>query len=106
METLTTIIRFELWLILGGLAVVIAYKLMTGGINMAGLLDDKVSRDLSPGRVQLLAFTVAGAGYYLLLAVEQAASGLLPAVPPEMLLLVCGSQFVYLGGKVRSHLLR
>ena len=41
---------------------------------MVGLLDDKVSGGPSPGRVQLLVFTVAGAGYYLLLAMEQAAS--------------------------------
>lgn len=39
MEALTQTIRFELWLILGGLAVVIAYKMLTGRINMAGLLD-------------------------------------------------------------------
>ena len=48
METLTQIIRFELWLILGGLAVVIAYKLLNGGINMTGLLDDKVGIDSVP----------------------------------------------------------
>ena len=104
MEVLTQIIRFELWLILGGLALVVAYKLLTGGINMTGLLDDKVSREPSPGRVQLLVFTVTGASYYLLLAVDQAASGSLPPVPPELLLLVGGSQLVYLGGKARSHL--
>ena len=104
MEQLIPIIRFELWLLLGGLALVVAYKLLTGQINMAGLLDDKVTGEPSPGRVQLLVFTVTSAGYYFLLAVEQAASGSLPPVPPEMLFLVGGSQLVYLGGKARSHL--
>ena len=43
MEALTTVIRFELWLILGGLALVIAYKLLTGRINMTWLLDAVVA---------------------------------------------------------------
>ena len=106
MEQLVPIIRFEVWLILGGLALVVAYKMLTGAINMRGLLDDKVTGGLSPGRVQLLVFTVTGAGYYLLLAMEQAASGSLPAIPEEVLLLLGGSHLVYMGGKARSHLLR
>lgn len=80
--------------------------MLTGAINMRGLLDDKVSRGLSPGRVQLLISTVMGAGYYLLLAIERAPSGKLPDIPEEALLLVGGSHLVYLGGKVRSHVFR
>lgn len=106
MTELTQIIHFELWLLLGGLALVVGYQLLTGRINMQGLLDDKVSRKPSPGRVQLLVFTVAGAGYYILLTLENAASGLLPPIPAEMLWLVGGSQLAYLGGKARSHLFR
>ena len=106
MEQLIPFIRLEVWLTLGGLALVVAYKMLTGPINMRGLLDDKVSGALSPGRVQLLVFTVVGAGYYLLLAIERAPSGKLPDIPEEVLLLVGGSQLVYLGGKARSHLFR
>ena len=106
MQQLVPVIRFEIWLLLGGLALVVAYKMLTGAINMRGLLDDKVSGGLSPERVQLLVFTVMGAGYYLLLVIEQAPTGRLPEIPGEALLLVGGSQLVYLGGKMWSHLFR
>ena len=106
MNYLIPLIRFELWLLLGGLVIVVAYKMLTGGINMRGLLDDKVSGALSPERVQLLVFTVLGAGYYLLLAIEQAPNGRLPDIPGEALLLAGGSQLVYLGGKAWSHVFR
>ncbi len=106
MQHLVPIVRLELALILGGLALIVAYKLLTGAINMRGLLVDKKTRALSPGRVQLLVFTVMGAGYYLLLVIEQAPSGKLPDFPEEALLLVGGSQLVYLGGKARAHLFR
>lgn len=106
MQQLIPIVRLELTLILGGLALVVGYKMLTGRINMSGLLDDKKTHALSPERVQLLIFTVLGAGYYLLLAIEQAPSGRLPDFPGEALLLVGGSQAVYLGGKTWSHLFR
>lgn len=91
MQHLVPIVRLELALILGGLALVIAYNMLTGGINLRGLLNDKVTHRLGPERVQLLVFTVMGAGYYLLLAIEQAPSGKLPDVPAEAALLVGGS---------------
>lgn len=70
MEQLIPIIRFEVWLLLGGLALIVAYKMLTGGINMEGLLDDKKDKQtagFSPARVQLLILTLLGAGYYLFL---------------------------------------
>ncbi len=106
MQHLVPIVRLELTLILGGLALVVVYKSLTGAINMRGLLDDKKTHALSPERVQLLVFTVMGAGYYLLLAIEHAPNGRLPDFPGEALLLVGGSQVVYLGGKTWSHLFR
>ncbi len=106
MQQLVPIVRLELSLILGLLALVVVYKLLTGAINMRGLLDDKKTHALSPGRVQLLISTVTGAGYYLLLAIERAPDGKLPDLPEETLLLVGGSQLVYLGGKTWSHVFR
>ncbi len=106
MEQLIPLIRFEVWLILGGLALVVAYKMLTGRINMQGLFDDKVTHELSPGRVQLLVLTLVGAAYYLLLVAQQPPDGSLPPVPEEVLLLVGGSNLVYLGAKARSHLFR
>lgn len=43
MQHLIPIVRLELALILGGLALVVVYKMLTGTINMRGLLDDRVS---------------------------------------------------------------
>lgn len=103
MEVLADVARLEAYVLLGGFALVVAYKLLTGRINMAGIFSDKVTREPSPGRVQMLFFTVVGAGYYLMLVLEQASSGSLPDVPMELLLLVGGSQLFYLGAKTRSH---
>ena len=71
METLVQFAQFEIWFLLGGLALLIGYQMLTGKINMQGLLDDKAAGGLSPGRVQLLVLTLAGAGYYLLLVAQQ-----------------------------------
>ena len=103
MGTLAAAAHFEAYVLLGGLALVVVFKLLTGRINMVGIVSDKVTREPSPGRVQMLFFTVAGAGYYLMLAIEQSSSGSLPDVPTELLLLVGGSQLFYLGAKTRSH---
>ena len=106
METLAIFVQIESWFFLAILALLVGYQMLTGGINMTGLFDDKVTRGLSPGRVQLLVLTLAGAGYYLLLVAQQPPDGSLPSVPEEVLLLVGGSNLVYLGAKARSHLFR
>jgi len=106
MEALTATIRFVIWLLLGGLALVVAYKMLSGRINMKGLLEDKMSGELSPGRLQLLLFTLIGAGSYL--GMTAAISGEsptgLPEVPEPLLLSVAGSNLAYLGGKTYSRL--
>ncbi|MBW7998478.1 MAG: hypothetical protein FVQ81_18280 [Candidatus Glassbacteria bacterium] len=105
MEQLTAFVEFEVWFLLGGLALVVGYKMLTRGINTAGLLQDKVQdkehRGLSPSRIQLLLFTLVGAGAYLASVPEMfdAAAPKLPEVPAELLVLLGGSQAVYLGGK-------
>ncbi len=50
-EGRTALARFEIWLVLGGLALIGAFKMLTGGINMAGLRDDKATGGPSPGSV-------------------------------------------------------
>ncbi len=52
MEQLVAFVRAEIWLLLGNLALVVAYKTLTGGINMAGLLDDKATGGPSPRSAQ------------------------------------------------------
>ena len=109
MEQLIPIIRFEVWLMLSGLALVVAYKMLTGGINMKGLLNDKKDKQtagFSPARVQLLIMTLFGAGYYLLLTVKDGYPTEFPEVPQELLALVGGGNLVYLGAKARSMLFR
>ena len=107
METLTAVVRFEVWFLLGSLALIVAYKMLTGGINMEGLLDDKKDKQtagFSPARVQLLILTLFGAGYYLLLTVKDGYPTEFPEVPQELLALVGGGNLVYLGAKARSML--
>ncbi len=101
METLVKFAQLEIWFLLGGLALIVGYQMLTGKINTTGLLQDKEHKDLSPVRVQLLLFTLIGAGSYLALAVDMIETGApsLPTVPAELLLLLGGSQAVYLGGK-------
>ena len=101
MEQLIPLIRFEIWFFLAILALLVGYQMLTGRINTAGLLQDKEHKDLSPVRVQLLLFTLIGAGSYLALAADMIETGApsLPTVPAELLLLLGGSHAVYLGGK-------
>jgi hypothetical protein len=64
-STLSDFIDFELWMLLGGLAAVVGYQLLTGRINTRGLLNDKRTKLIDPGRVQLLAATLVAAAAYL-----------------------------------------
>lgn len=101
MDALQQVIQLEIWLWLGGLIGVVVYQMLTGRINLHGLLDAKDgSGDVSPGRLQLLAFTLAGAAL-LLFQVAQNPSKF-PEVSPEFLLFVGGSNAGYLLGKWNS----
>lgn len=105
----TRIIWFEVILFLGGLAAIIAYRLLTGGINTQYLLYGKQkdgSRYFSPARVQLLLFTIGTAMFYLSGVLQKRNSGNLPDIPAETLALLGGSHAIYLGGKAYSMLLK
>jgi hypothetical protein len=59
------VLRYELWVFVGGLAVIITYRLLNGAINTDGLLHTKGSDDsYSPVRLQLLLATLGFAVYY------------------------------------------
>ncbi len=83
------------------LVVLVAYRALKGTINAKGLLADKERGTFSPARLQLLLFTVIGAGAYLSSLMEAAAAGryAFPEVPQELLLVLGGSQAFYLGAK-------
>lgn len=102
MEKLITFIGFEIRGLLLGLMLLVAYQLLTGKINAKEMLFDKETNNISPGRVQLLLFTLTGAIYYLSQVASNQNPGQLPHVPEELLWVLAGSNTVYLGGKTSS----
>jgi len=93
--------RWEVIFFVGGLAITIALKLLTGQINTNYLLygtRNDGTKYFSPERVQLLVATVAVAFQYLLNA-SNAVSGKMPSLPNGSLELLGLSNAVYLGGK-------
>ncbi len=84
---------------MGG-ALVVGYKMITGRMNMDGLLLDKETKLLSPGRIQLLIFTIIFAMYYLSNISTQYPC--FPEIPEEALWFLAASHSGYLGLKARS----
>jgi hypothetical protein len=83
-------------------------QILSGSINTKFLLHGTKkdgSRYFSPGRVQLLLFTLWTAGNYFVSAAQSAGRGVLPDVSQQTLLLLSGSHAVYLGGKAYFMLL-
>ena len=114
MHLLITIVSCIVGLLLGGLVVLVLYRMLTGAINMHNLLYGR-TRDgtiyLSPERVQLLIFTLWVALLYLLDTFETrflnptpGTAHTLPEVNTQTLTLLGGSQTVYLLGKAYSML--
>jgi len=97
-QTLVTFLSYEVWCLLGAFFLLIGYRILTGKIKMNGLLSAK-DRDggLSPARIQLLAFTLTGAFYYVMKVIENPTE--LPAVPQSVLLALGGSNLFYAGSK-------
>ncbi len=101
MNTLSTVLRYELLFMLTTFILVIAYRLLTGGINTDGLLRDKASgRAVSAGRLQMLVITLGIAIYYVMMVIRGKASGSLPNLPNEFLMALAGSHGIYLSGKL------
>ena len=87
------------------LAAIIAWKILTRGIDLSGLFQGDAadgSTYFSPGRVQLLVFTVLFAVH--LLTQIMAHPTQFPSIPHEYLVVLGGSQAIYLGGKARAML--
>ena len=56
---MVNLLQWEIGLLLGGLALVVFYQMLTGHITLTGLLREKdESASFSPGRVQYLFFTL------------------------------------------------
>jgi len=100
MQTMALVLRIEVWCLLVGLAVIVAYRMLTGDIITKGLLQDKGgSSGFSPARLQLLISTLVVAFYYIGNALTNANTGQFPTIPNEMFLILGGSHAFYLGSK-------
>ncbi len=97
----TSVVQVEFGAFLLGLAAIVGFQLLTGRINMSGLLCQKTppvgTAEVSAGRVQLMYATLIGAGYYLLQVFQDPTR--LHDVPEWLLLVQGGSGGIYLVGK-------
>ena len=99
MTALQIFAKYEIGFLITALAAVVAYQLLTGRINMRGLLHEKTATGLggvSAARVQLLLFTFAMAVYVLSHTIEFHA---FPDIDTKWLLILGGSHSIFLGSK-------
>lgn len=104
--------RLAYWeglIIVGGLFGLIFWKMFTGEISLNQLLQgdrrdpahpSEFTTFVSPGRTQLLMFTIFVAGYYLLQVIHNPTT--FPQIPTSLLVGLGGSHAIYLGGKAQS----
>lgn len=95
-------VKLEVYVFLGALAAIIAYRLLNGQINTNYLLwgtQKDGTKYFSPERVQLLLFTLGTAMLYLSNVLQNRSSGVLPDVSNQTLAMLGGSHAIYLVGK-------
>lgn len=93
------------FVLLLGFFVVIAWKVITGEISLDGLLDSvdgRGNRSFSVERAQLLIFTLLVAAKYVLAVIHNPRRDSLPDLPTELVVVLAGSQAIYIGAKARS----
>ena len=99
---LTTVAQVVILAFIVSLFAIVAFRLLSGDIKVAGLLTDKETDTFSPGRLQLLLATVGGAIFYFSRIASATDQTTLPPVPTELLVILGASNAGYLGGKVYS----
>jgi len=111
MQIMSLTLRIELWIFLIGLLIVVAYGMLTGTINMRGMLADKIGSGsapslptpsragFSPARLQMLLSSLAVAFYYIGQVATTFQTGKFPTIPNEMIYVLGGSHAFYLGSK-------
>lgn len=96
--TPSRLLHLEMEGFLAALIALIGYRLLTGAINLKGVLSQSdgrlVSPQLSPGRVQLLLATIAAAATFLVRA-STASDGRLPEIDHRWLYLTGASSSLY-----------
>jgi len=103
MDSPTAFLRTSTLVFLIALALIVTYQILTGKINMRRLLFAKgrgVTAGLSPSRIQLLVVSI-GIAIYLLAEVLRDPSRL-PEIPTGLLLLMAGSEAIYLARKANN----
>ena len=100
-----SLVRFEVDAIISGFMIVVGWKLLTGRINLRGLLSDGPGRPISPTKAQMLVIS-GGAVLAYLQQVGATLGGSAPNALPQpsdaVLMAFGGSQLVYLGGQLVS----
>jgi hypothetical protein len=97
-------------LVVGGFTAIVFWRLFTRKISLTGLLEGDsrgatgYTTGFSPGRAQLLTFTLLFAVYYLAQLIGNPKA--FPQVPDSALAVLGGSQATYLGGKAYALLLK
>ena len=102
-------LKFEFAALIGGFALVVAFQLLTGRINLRKMLSEKDgSERYSPVRVQLLVLTLSGLAFYSLKLADSTDmdGATLPQLPGELVAVLGGSNLLYLAGKYYAILMR
>jgi hypothetical protein len=84
---------------LAALALIIAYRILRGDISLQGILTT-ADGSVDPERVQTLLVSFFVLGTLIIEAPSSASRGSLPNVPESLLVLLAGSNSLYLGGKI------
>lgn len=110
MHTLIGSVMCAGFILLSGFYAVVFWKLLTRKISLHQMLEGD-SREgsgytakFSPGRAQLLFFTIVFAIYYLAQVIHNPSA--LPHIPDAVVAVLGGSQTTYLGGKAYSLLFK
>ena len=95
-----SLIRLELLGFLCALCFIVAFKILTRRINVAGLFSRKGgSGSTSPERIQLLMATIVMSAKYVTSVAQSKSSGALPDVDAQWLYVFGGSSAIYASGK-------
>lgn len=102
--SITRILHFEGLGFVYAMLAIVAYQMLTGRINLKGLLSRKGRADpnqTSPERIQLLLVTIAASARYIG-EVRQSTTGNLPDIGNDWLYLMGGSSGLYVLHKIWS----
>jgi len=109
MGMLTTAMIWGLcgWLI--AIVFVVLNRCLNGGIGLSGMLAENAQAQTdgrpAPERVQLLVMFLIALIGYAQIALRAKVGKEMPAVPPELMVLLAGSHGIYLSGKLTRALL-